>query len=170
MACLPDFISTHFLDCLKAGTMAKGEGGEVSSYSKCLMERGKTGFCGAGLKAIRGNPKQAMVGFRPRGRLYEHARKFNKTRTLRFSDVLLQNPTGQMRISAVSWDADLLRWIRSKIIFESRLHFLYAALHILVHRGGHRRDTLLRCRLIMGVHVRPDCRSRLAVPQADLVV
>jgi len=64
MACLPDFISTHFLDCLKAGTMAKGEGSEVSSYSKCLMERGKRGFCGAGLKAVRGNPKQAMVGSR----------------------------------------------------------------------------------------------------------
>ena len=107
---------------------------------------------------------------RPRGRLCEYARKFNKTQTLWLSDALLQNATGQMRISVLSWDADLLRWIRSKIIFESRLHFLYTALHILVHRGGHRRDTLLRCRLIMVVHVSPDCRSRIAVQQADLVV
>ena len=38
VACLPDFISTHFLDCLKAGTMANGEGTKLTSYSKCLME------------------------------------------------------------------------------------------------------------------------------------
>jgi hypothetical protein len=53
-----------FSRLLKGRHDGKGEGNEVSSYSKCLMERGKTGFCGAGLKAIRGNPKQAMVGFR----------------------------------------------------------------------------------------------------------